>query len=56
MGWDLKLVTSFLISSRVQRAETFLLFVKVYSKHEATCVFQIKKRDLIGVAHSFGLL
>ncbi|KAF8325254.1 P-loop containing nucleoside triphosphate hydrolase protein [Cantharellus anzutake] len=34
----------------------FVSFVRAYSKHEATYIFQLKDLDLIGVAESFGLL
>ena len=34
----------------------FVSFVRAYSKHEASYVFQIKNLDLVGVAKAYGLL
>ena len=36
--------------------KAFVSFVRAYSKHEASYVFQIKNLDLVGVAKAYGLL
>lgn len=40
----------------IQGTKAFVSFIRAYSKHEASYIFRVKDLDLVGVAHSYGLL
>ncbi|KAF9534303.1 DEAD-domain-containing protein [Crepidotus variabilis] len=39
-----------------QSTKAFVSFVRAYSKHEASYIFRVKDLDMVGLAHSYGLL
>ena len=36
--------------------QAFVSFIRAYSKHECSHIFQIKELDMVGLAKGFGLL